>query len=149
MAIAKFGETVSFLYLSNTGSAVTSQPVLIMSPAGTPRPLLATERFFLDSVVANVPAAVGAVDMTNASVAAGNLSTANLVLSLSATAPEFHDDGEGLAFPVGVTPQILLSSSASTLVRIGGVGRIQLYVVNGRQSWQAPLTPGTTAGGCN
>lgn len=154
--IGKFGETVSFTFLGggaapNNSTTGTAYAVYLQEPSGTARPLQSYEKFWLDSVVANVPSGVTAVDILNANTGgtAQVPTSATLVVSLSATAPEFHDDGEGIQFPLGVTPFVLLTGSTGTTVRVGGVGRIVQYTQIGRQNWQASLNGGTVAGGAS
>ena len=152
--LGKFGETVNFNYLGggiapNGATTGTPTTVNLMRPNGTQRVLQSYETFMLDTAVCNPPSGITAVDILNANTGGTNVvpSTGTLVVSLSAATPEYHDDGEGIEFPQGVTPWVLLTGSTGTTVRLTGVGRIYQTTQPARQNWQAPLNGGTVAGG--
>ena len=139
--IGKYGETVNLSLLLT----VTGAPTIlnVFTRAGVSRPLQSYETLMIDSIVTNPPSGVTALDFLNAN--ATTTTTANLVLSLSASTPEFHDDGEGLSWPQGVTPWVLMTGATGN-TRITGIGRIYQTTQPARQNWQAPLNGGTVAG---
>lgn len=131
----KQGEDVRVSLVSSDASGGAA--VIIADANGVDRPLQPYERLVLDSLLATVAAAI-TIAVTDPGAAVS--SDAITLASFSATAPEWHSDGEGLNVSVGAVPVVTASGPGAVVVT--GTGRIINGKTQGvRPSWREKLTP--------
>lgn len=145
------GENVHLTFVS-TATAVVAAPMTILDANFSPRPLKTFERLIIDDLEGTTTTGIVDILATSSTGATAPTST-SLVASFGSTSSLDFTAKEGISLPVGITPQILPETTASTAtIRISGNGRIvegTTQTVNapmmglvGRPNWREALTPG-------